>query len=108
METMNKASSSNTTSPRQVAFEKFMVENAHVSKLYRWGDVLRHCRSARLNWIRNQLNAAPLSQRRNHYTSIVAPKLSGCECLYAQWVYNLFGDDETRECGEMTPHCGFL
>jgi hypothetical protein len=95
-------------SQRQIAFKRYMAEEGHVCGFYSWDDVLRNCRSVRLDWIKRQLNILPPEQRTSHYVDVVSPKLSGCECIYTQWLYNLFGDDDTRKVGVIAPYGGPL
>tara|TARA_B100000949_G_scaffold110534_1_gene97925 strand:+ start:1191 stop:1508 length:318 start_codon:yes stop_codon:yes gene_type:complete len=84
-------------SPRSQALSTFLADQC--GAFPRWGDVLRCCRDGRRNEVKRVLRDTPREGRVQAFQRI-AGRLSGAESVYAIWVFNLFGDDPTRETGQ--------
>ena len=82
---------------RQAALDKLIHSSAGAFK--RWSCVLRYSRTDKVHLIKTRLKPLSPNERVSQFNKI-AGQLSGSESLFAQWTFNLFGDDPTRGIGE--------
>lgn len=83
---------------RQEAFQKNIIK-ASAGAFKSWSCILRLSRPENIVLIKKELVPLNNEQRKAKYLSF-AGRLSGSESAFAQWTFNLFGDDPTRDIGE--------
>lgn len=83
---------------RQDAFQKNIIKSS-AGAFKSWSCILRLSRPEKIALIKTELLSLRNEERQGRYLSF-AGRLSGSESAFAQWTFNLFGDDPTRDIGE--------